>query len=137
VLQALLFECLSFNLPAFRRNGLAAPIKDLGGSEVDRKSRKSITTSFYPVGEMSAHILSYWITELRRDHLLGATDPLFPKIKVDRGYSGGCQAIGLERVPWVGASKLATIFKEAFHAAGLPPFSRHRISMPIDIWSRW
>ena len=94
---------------------------------VDTKAGKSFTTGFYPVGEMPERILSDWIAELRRDHLWGPTDPLFPKAKVGCGASGGFQAIGLDRAPWASASKLATIFKEAFRATGLPPFSPHRV----------
>lgn len=103
---------------------------------VDTKFGKSFSTSFFPVSEMPERILSEWIAELRRDHLWGPTDPLFPKAKVGLGPSGGFQAVGLDRAPWASASKLAKIFKEAFRAAGLPPFSPHRIRDTVSEMAR-
>jgi len=103
---------------------------------VDTKFGKAFTTSYFPVGELPERILSDWIDELRSVHLWGSTDPLFPKTKVGVGANGGFEAVGLDRAPWASATRLATIFKQAFSAAGLPPFSPHRIRDTVVEMSR-
>jgi site-specific recombinase XerD len=94
---------------------------------VDTKFGKSFTTAFYPFGEFVEQILQDWITELQNEHLFGATDPVFPKTKVEPGTDKKFAAIGIERAPWASPSSAAKIFKAAFISAGLPPFSPHLV----------
>ena len=97
------------------------------GKDVETKFGKRFTTFFYPVGEHITDILTTWVRELREDLLFGPTDPVFPKTEVARGPTGAFQPVGLARAPWASPSAVVKIFKGAFVAVGLPPFSPHRI----------
>ncbi len=97
------------------------------GRSVDTKFGKTFTTAFYPFGNELEGILSDWIAELKRDHLFGNSDPLFPKTKVCLGATHKFEASGIARQPWASASSAAKIFKQAFLDANLPPFSPHRV----------
>lgn len=94
---------------------------------VETKFGKSFTTSFFPVGASIIRFLADWIAELKRDQLWGPTDPLFPKTCVGRGPTGDFAATGFLRAPWRSPARVVKIFKSAFTAVGLPPFSPHRV----------
>ena len=94
---------------------------------VNTKFGKSFTTAFFPMGEPCEQIVRDWITELRTQHQFSDSDPLFPKTCIGVGSSRHFEALGIDRMPWAGASSAAKIFKEAFVDAGLPPFSPHRV----------
>jgi len=106
---------------------LANACANFDGRSVDTKFGKSFTTGFYPMGDNVERIVRDWITELKRDHLFSASDPLFPKTHVAPGKSRKFEALGILREPWASPSSAAKIFKAAFADAGLPPFSPHRV----------
>ena len=106
---------------------LSARCIHFDGRLVDTKNGKRFTTSFFPVGADVEVILTDWVAELKQDHLWGPTDPLFPKTLVQRGATGGFAVRGIAREPWKSPARIVKVFKGAFEAAGLPPFSPHRI----------
>jgi integrase len=95
------------------------------GRTVATKRGKSITTWFFPVGDLPLRIVTKWIGHLRGDVLWGNDDPLFPKARVGVGGTGAFEALGLERGCWSSAKPIREIFREAFNRAGLPYFNPH------------
>ncbi len=99
----------------------------LRGVASGTKFGKAFTVWFFPVGAEVVRIVEDWIGELRRDHLFGPGDPIFPRQRVGLGTQGGFEAQGFDRLPWSNASKVAQVTKEAFAAAGLQAFTPHLI----------
>ncbi len=93
--------------------------------EVQTKFSKTFTTYFFPVGDEIREIVADWIEYLRGEMLWGNDDPLFPATQVGLGESRQFQAIGLQRAHWSNASRIRTIFREAFTNADLPYFNPH------------
>ena len=93
--------------------------------EVQTKFSKTFTTYFFPVGDEIREIVADWIEYLRGEMLWGNDDPLFPATQVGLGESRQFQAIGLHRVHWSNASRIRTIFREAFTNSGLEYFNPH------------
>lgn len=96
------------------------------GATVRTKFSKTFTTWFLPVGQEYEDCLADWIRELTEDHLFGPSDPLFPKPKMLISPSAGFQIVGLTRDHYKSNDSLRRFIKEAFAAAGLPPFTPHR-----------
>ncbi len=93
--------------------------------EVQTKFSKTFTTYFFPVGDEIREIVADWIEYLRGEMLWGNDDPLFPATQVGLGETKQFEAIGLQRVHWSNASRIRTIFREAFTNADLPYFNPH------------
>jgi integrase len=110
-----------------RHVDLANACVHFDGRGVDTKFGKRFSTAFFPIGGTAERILEDWIAELRKTHLFSDADPVFPKSKVGVGPNRQFTAQGIERAPWASASSLVKIFKEAFEATGLPPYSPHRV----------
>lgn len=92
---------------------------------VRTKAAKTITSTFFPVGDDFESIVSEWIAHLGQRLLFGPDDPLFPSTKVDVGSSGHFEPVGLTRDHWKDAAAIRRIFKDAFTAADLPYFNPH------------
>lgn len=127
---------VAFAILTGARDGALASLKlkhvDLAHDHVFQDARtvatkrgKSITTWFFPVGELPLRIVTEWICHLRGAMLWGNDDPLFPKTKVGIGNTGSFQALGLERECWSSASPIREIFRDAFTRAGLSYFNPH------------
>lgn len=114
-----------------RNVDLAAGCVHFDGPEVQSKFGKSFTTTFFPVGDEPLRFVEDWVRELRKERLFGPGDPLFPKQKVRIGDGGAFEAKELDRAPWSNADRVRRICKEAFAAAGLPPFAPHLIRKTI------
>lgn len=97
------------------------------GLKVNTKNGKTFTTGFFPIGGQAEQTVRDWIEELRTNQMFSDADPLFPKTRVGTGPSRGFRVLGIDRVPWASPSSAAKVFKEAFRAAGMPPFSPHRV----------
>lgn len=93
--------------------------------EVSTKFGKRIDTFLFPLGYGLEEIFLSWVQYLREEQLYGDHDPLFPKTAVGHDENDCFIANGLSREHWANASPVRTIFKEAFRAAGLPPFTPH------------
>jgi len=93
--------------------------------EVRTKFSKTFTTWFFPVGLDVREILERWVTYLREEHLWGPDDPLFPATKMAVGSNMQFAPVGLDRKHWSSAAPIRSIFKSAFHQAGLPYFNPH------------
>lgn len=94
-------------------------------NRIDTKFAKAIVTYFFPVGDDFAAIVADWVDELRRDHLFGPTDALFPRTRVAVASDGLFAPEGIERGFWSDASPVREAFRRAFTAAGLPSFPPH------------
>ena len=93
--------------------------------EVNTKFSKTFTTYFFPAGVKIREIVIDWVEYLRGEMLWGNDDPLFPATQIGLGESRQFQAIGLSRTHWSNATRVRTVFREAFTSAGLPYFNPH------------
>ena len=94
-------------------------------SEVETKFSKRIDTFFLPLSEACEEIVFDWVATLRKDLLFSDGDPLFPKTLLGQDENSCFQVAGLARAHWANASPVRAIFKAAFEAAGLPPYTPH------------
>jgi integrase len=96
--------------------------------EVRTKFSKTITTFFFPVGDIFKQILIDWVNELRTIHAWGADDPLFPATRIEVGETTGqFETRGLLRQHWSTAAPVRRIFRQAFALADLPYFNPHSL----------
>ena len=93
--------------------------------EVQTKFSKTFTTFFFPVGEEIYRIVAEWIAYLREEMLWGNDDPLFPATRTALGDSRQFEAVGLERAHWSTATRIRTLFQDAFANANVPYFNPH------------
>lgn len=96
------------------------------GAVVRTKGSKTFTTYFNPVDKDYEDCLCAWIAELKKEHLFGPNDPLFPKPKMLISPTEGFRLAGLSRDHYTTDDSLRKFIKSAFMAAGLPPFTPHR-----------
>jgi len=93
--------------------------------EVLTKFSKTFTTFFFPVGDEIRKIIGDWVRYLREEKLWGNDDPLFPSTNIILGNTKHFEVEGLKREHWSTATRIRTIFREAFINAGLPYFNPH------------
>ena len=105
---------------------------DLAGGFVEQDARtvqtkfaKTFRTYFMPVGGGALEFVLNWIEELKREHLWGASDPLFPGPQMGLDVAGGFAAVGLSRKGWTTTGPVRDVFRRAFACAGLPYFNPH------------
>ena len=101
--------------------------------DVRTKNRKTLTSSFFPVGDDIEAIVTGWISFLTTERLYGPDDPLFPATRTAVGESGLFEASGLERKHWGNAGAIRRIFRQAFEAAGLPYFHPHTFRSTLAV----
>lgn len=121
---------------------------DMDGGSVEQdpstgvrtKGAKTFRTFFMPVDESALAIFMEWVAELKRDHLWGLDDPLFPATEMGLGPNGGFAPVGLARRNWSSGAPVREIFERAFLAAGLPYYHPHsfrkmlvRHAMTLDL----
>ncbi len=92
---------------------------------VRTKFSKTLTTTFFPVGDDVRAIVADWVRFLLQDRCFDLDAPLFPATKVARGASGGFEAVGLDKVGWSNAGPIRKLFRTAFEAAGMPYYNPH------------
>lgn len=97
------------------------------GRGVNTKFGKRFSTGFFPIGGIAVQVLADWVEELRKEHLFGDSDPLFPKTRLESGGGRPFRVVGIDRSPWSSASSAAKIFKSAFKSAGFSAYSPHRV----------
>jgi integrase len=135
---------IAFTILTGARDGAIASLKlkhvDMDQGRVDQDARqvktkfsKSFTTWFFPVGDDLRRIVADWIEYLRRKHLWGLDDPLFPATKVVVGDNQRFEASGLDRKHWNSAGPIRTIFRDAFATAGLPYFNPHSFRKTLTL----
>lgn len=107
---------------------------------VRTKFAKTFRTYFMPVVIGAEGIVAAWVEELRRDHLWGPADPLFPATAIGLDEAGSFRAEGLLRQGWASTGPIRDIFRRAFAAADLPYFNPHsfrdmlvRHAMSLDL----
>jgi len=93
--------------------------------EVQTKFSKTFTTHFFPVGDEIREIVANWVGYLREEKLWGNDDPLFPSTRIEQNAERQFKAVGLERKHWRSATRIRTVFRQAFERAGLPYFNPH------------
>lgn len=106
---------------------------DHDAREVNSKFSKSFVTTFFPVGNDVRSVVADWVAYLRTEKLWGLDDPLFPATKVAVGETQRFEAAGVERKHWSNAGPIRKIFKDAFHAAGLPYFNPHSFRKTLGL----
>jgi integrase len=99
--------------------------------EVRTKNRKTLTSTFFPVGTNIEMIVANWVSFLTNNRSFGPDDPLFPATRVEIGKDGLFSPAGLDRVGWSSASAIRRIFRQAFESAGLPYFNPHSFRKTI------
>lgn len=119
---------------------LAGGYVEQDAREVRTKFAKTFRTYFMPVCNGAMDILSAWIDELRRNHLWGPADPLFPATQMGLSDTGGFAPQGLARKGWATTTPIRDTYRRAFAAAGLPYFNPHsfrdmlvRYAMALDL----
>jgi len=107
---------------------------------VQTKAAKSFRTVFMPFDETAMAIVAEWVTELRRDHLFGPDDPMFPATAMGLDSTGAFVPTGLLRQGWRSTGPVRAIFRQAFALAGLPYYNPHsfrsmiiRHAMTLDL----
>jgi integrase len=135
---------IAFTILTAARDGAIASLKlkhlDLVAGRVDQDARevktkfsKSISTTFFPVGDDIRTVVVAWVNYLRRDLLWGLDDPLFPATKVAVVEGRRFGAVGLDRKHWSNAGRIRAIFKETFASCGLPCFNPHSFRNTIAL----
>jgi len=89
------------------------------------KASKTITTTFFPVGDDFEAIAAAWVAFVRQECQWGLDDPLFPATRIAVGPRGTFEPAGLDRKCWSTAAPIRTIFRNAFENAGLPYVNAH------------
>ena len=129
---------VAFTLITGARDGAIASLKlkhvDLAAGcvyqdarEVKTKFSKTFDTFFFPVGEEIQQVVANWVDYLRQVKLWGNDDPLFPATRVVLNEARQFAPNGVTREHWSSATPIRTIFREAFHTAGLPYFKPHSL----------
>ena len=108
-----------------RHVDLAKQLVDQDPREVKTKNSKQLRTTFFGVGGSAQRIVEEWIAELRRDHLWGNDDPLFPATAIGQDSEQQFAAVGLARAHWATADAVQKIFKQLFEGVGLHGFNPH------------
>jgi integrase len=93
--------------------------------DVATKGSKRIDTFFFPIDEQLSAIVLKWMDYLRDELLCSGNDPLFPKTARSHDEFDCFVAESLSREPWANAGPVRDIFKVAFAAAQLPPYTPH------------
>jgi len=104
---------------------LTKQLLDQDPREVSTKNSKQLRTTFFGVGGSAQRIVAEWIAELRRDHLWGSDDPLFPATAIGQDCDQQFAAVGLARAHWASADAVRRIFKQSFEAVGLHGYNPH------------
>lgn len=94
---------------------------------VRTKFAKTFRTFLMPIEGSAFAIFRDWVGELKRDHLWGADDPLFPATRMGLDKIGSFHAVGILRRGWSTTQPINAIFRRAFEAAGLPYFNPHSL----------
>jgi hypothetical protein len=93
-------------------------------------------TSCEPLSSASVtprQIVEEWVAELRRDHLWGIDDPLFPSTAIGQDSDRRFAATGLARTHWASAAAVQKIFKHSFEAIGLHGFNPHNFRHALAV----
>jgi integrase/recombinase XerD len=104
---------------------LAKQLVDQDPREVRTKNSKQLRTTFFGVGGSAQQIVEEWIAELRRDHLWGNDDPVFPATAIGQDSAQQFAAVGLARTHWASADAVQKVFKQLFEGIGLHGFNPH------------
>ncbi len=92
---------------------------------VRTKNRKTITSTFFPIGEDIEPIVIEWVGFLTKEKLFGPDDPLFPSTKIALDENKLFAPVGLTRKCWTNPGAIRRIFRRAFEGAGLPYYNPH------------
>jgi integrase len=98
---------------------------------VRTKFAKTFRTDFHCLVPGAAKIIADWCAELKRDHIWGPDDPLFPQPEMGLDPKGGFAPVGLSRKSWATSGPVREIFKRAFAAAALPYRNPHSLRAMI------
>jgi integrase len=100
---------------------------------VRTKNRKTITSTFFPVGDDIEKIVADWIGFLTKEKLFGPDDPLFPSTRIGFDENQRFAPVGLTRKCWTNPSAVRRVFRQAFETAALPYFNPHRCRKTLAV----
>lgn len=100
-------------------------------SQVHTKGRRSYPTFFIPVGDDVRQVFLDYVSRLQSKLGWAEEDPLFPKTRQSVGDNHMFQVVGLERAHWRDTGAARRVCKQAFEAAGLPPYTPHAIRRAV------
>ena len=95
---------------------LAARTIFQNGRDVKTKGRKTLTSSFFPVGPEPLAIVADYLRMLTQELGFGPDEPLFPSTLMAHDTDRNHVAQGLSRKPWSGAQPVRRILAKAFAA---------------------
>ena len=98
---------------------------DQDARHVRTKFGKTFRTVLMPVSEMAMSLARDWHAERSADPLSTPEDPLFPATEVGLNQDGNFVGTGLAKHGWTTSGPVRDIFRDAFHAAGLPYYNPH------------
>lgn len=84
-----------------------------------------------PFDATAITIVTEWVTELRRDHMFGPDDPLFPATGMGLDANGAFVPVRLLRQGWGSTGPVREVFRNAFASAGLPYYNPHSLRSMI------
>lgn len=93
--------------------------------DVNTKFRKTVNTTFFPVGDEISKIIEEWVAHLTQNLGYTKNDPLFPSTLIEQDETNTFQVIGLKREHWQSTSPIRDIFKKAYMNADLPYYHPH------------
>lgn len=97
---------------------------DQDAKEVSTKGSKTFTSYYFQVGDDIRQIFVDYVDHLRNELLMAEHDPLFPSTK----QAGGAFRVeGLSRAFWKTPGAVWDLFKRAFAAAGVAPYTPHSL----------
>ena len=100
---------------------------------VRTKNRKTITSTFFPVGDDIQKIVADWIAFLTKEKLFGPDDPLFPATQNGFNENKQFAPVGLSRKCWTNPGAIRRIFRRAFEGAGLPYYNPHLFRKTLGV----
>ncbi|MDP2804004.1 MAG: tyrosine-type recombinase/integrase [Phreatobacter sp.] len=100
---------------------------------VRTKNRKTISSSFFPVGDDIEAIVTSWHSYLTTTKLFGPDDPLFPATEIGLDSDRQFAPVGLARRHWKNADAIRRVFRNAFETAGLPYFNPHSFRKTLAV----
>ncbi len=127
---------------------LVGEVVEQDAREVKTKASKTMTTWFFPVGDLPRQIVVDWVEYLRKKKLWGLDDPLFPATQV--AHDADCQFVpmGIAHKHWSSAATIRKIFKDAFERSSLRYYNPHsfrktlvqlafRLKLPPEQFKAW
>jgi integrase len=104
--------------------------------EVSTKRRKTVTSTFLPLGPEPLAIVADYMSMLKREHGFGPDHPLFPATRIGHGADRAFEEQGLSHQHSTTAEPIGVSFAQLFAAAGLPYANPHSFRKTLVVFGR-